>query len=133
TGLWEYFRSTRLKGRNIDFSPGDVENGRFDDHARNDSLPAIWGLVQERAQPSPEDGADGEPWGYTPECARLMRWLFEHGGQAAFGAPDWFTTYLRTLGQVVQELGPDPTADVAWARLDDEQAKAARSRRYAWR
>ena len=132
-GLWEYCRSTRVKGRKIEFSAGDVENGRFDYHARNDSLPPLWGLIQESSQPSPENGANEDPWGYTPECARLMRWFFEHDGSKAFGKDDFVADYVKGIAEAVREVGADPTNDIVWSQLDEQEATAARKIQFAWR
>ncbi|MBK8978012.1 MAG: hypothetical protein IPM29_19070 [Planctomycetes bacterium] len=132
-GMWEYLRSTKLKGRGIEFFPSDVERGRLDYQMRNNSMPALWHLVQESIQPEPDDGAPEDDWGYTPECALLMRWLFDHDGCAAFGVNDLPSAYLRGIGTALAKVGPNPTADVDWALLDVADTKTARTRFYAWR
>jgi hypothetical protein len=133
-GLWEYFRSTRLKGKKIEFTPSEVENGRIAYYRQKDlEMPAIWNLVQESMQPSPEGGANEDIWGYTPECARLVRWLCEHGGGEAFGKPDLLADYLRGLGEAHRTVGPEPTRDVDAARLGEAQVKTMNQRFYAWR
>lgn len=133
-GLTEYFRSTRLKGKKIEFAPGEVENGRIAWYRQNDSQPpAIWLLIQESGQPSPEGGANEESWGYTPECARLMRWFFEHDGGEAFGKPNLVQDYLVGLAEAYRTIGPNPTADVDAARLDEARTKTMNERFYAWR
>ena len=132
-GLWEYLRSTRMKGKQIEFFASDVERGRIDYQQRAKSMPALWHLMQESMQPSPADGASEDPWGYTPECARLVRWLCEHDGGAAFGKPDLLAAYCKGLGAAYRSVGPDPTRDVDTARLDEAQTKVANQRYYTWR
>lgn len=132
-GLWEYLRSTKLKGKAIEFAPSEVETGRIGYQLRAESLPALWNLVQESMQPSPQDGADEELWGYTPECARLVRWLCEHDGEKVFEKPGLLAGFCQSLGKHHARLGADPTADVDTTRLDDAQRKELNKRHYAWR
>ena len=133
-GLWEFFRSTRMKGKNIEFTSGDVENGRIAYYRqKGEDMPAIWNLIQESMQPSPPDGANEDVWGYTPECSRLVRWLCEHDGGAAFGDADFLSTYIRGLGEAYQKVGADPTRDVDAAAMSEAQQKTFHTRFYAWR
>jgi hypothetical protein len=132
-GLWEYCRSTQVRGKKIEFESGDVEKGRIRYQQREDSMPAVWNLIQESIQPTPEDGAAENAWGYTPECARLVRWVLDHEGGEAFGKPDLLAEYVRALGAARADWGPDPTANVDRARLEEEQAKAMWKKYYPWR
>lgn len=133
-GLWEFFRSTRMKGKNIEFTSGDVENGRIAYYRqKGEDMPAIWNLIQESMQPSPPDGANEDVWGYTPECSRLVRWLCEHDGGAAFGDADFLSMYIRGLGEAYQKVGADPTRDVDAAAMSEAQQKTFNTRFYAWR
>ena len=132
-GCWEFMRSTRFDGRKIEFSPSDVEKGRVDYQLRGAGMPPLWDLIQESMQPSPEGGADEDPWGYTPECARLLRWWWMHDGQKAFDNPHLLHDYVRGLAAAFAERGPDPTAMVEWRGLSDSQRKAGNAAHYAWR
>ena len=132
-GLWEYLRSTRLDRKKIEFIIGEVERGRLDYQNRAGTMPAIWNLMQESIQPSAEDGKDDEPWGYTPECARLVRWLIDGDGAKVFGKPDLVATYLRGIADAHRATGPDPTWDVDLLRLSDAQRRVCNQRLFAWR
>lgn len=132
-GLWEYLRSTKLAGKKIEFAPSEVETGRIGYQLRGNTMPALWDLIQESIQPSPADGADEEPWSYTPECARLVRWLCEHDGEKAFARPGMLGAYCALLAKAHAKLGADPCADVDTARLDDAQKKQRNRLQYAWR
>ncbi len=132
-GLWEYLRSTKLKGKKIEFEAGDVERGRLDYQRRNDSMPALWNLIQESIQPSPEHGGNEDVWGYTPECSKLMRWLCEDDGGAAFGKPDFLSGYVRALGEACQVWGADPVNDVDVQACSSAQLAEQRKAYYAWR
>ncbi len=132
-GLWEYCRSTKVRGKRIEFEPSDVETGRIQYQQRNKSMPPIWNLMQESMQPSPEEGADEPAWGYTPECSRLVRWLLDRDGGKAFDKPDLLVEYVRALGLALADWGPDPVADVDREHLSDAQGKAMRTKYYAWR
>lgn len=131
-GLSEYLRSTRIKGKKISFRSSDVENGRFRYHFQHDSLTPIWALIQETIQETPQDGSAEDPWGYTPECARLIRWL-EAGGSEVLGQKDFLVTYLKAVAARGAEAPPDPGEDVDWRFLNAEQAKKLRARVYARR
>lgn len=132
-GCWEFLRSSRCDGRKIEFAPSDVERGRIDYQLRGKSMPALWDLMQEHIQRSPENGADEADWGYTPECARLLRWFWIDGGQQAFGRPALVSDYVRGLATAYGKIGPDPTRDVATIGLTDAQRKDRNVRFYAWR
>jgi hypothetical protein len=133
-GLWEFFRSTRMKGKAIEFTSGEVENGRIAYYRqKGEDMPALWNLIQESMQPSPQDGANEDVWGYTPECSRLVRWLCEHDGGKAFGDEAFLSTYIRGLGVAFEKIGPDPTRDVDAAAMTEAQQKTFNTRFYAWR
>ena len=132
-GCWEFMRSTRCDGKKIEFMPSDVERGRIEYQQRAKSMPALWDLMQEHIQVSPEGGANETAWGYTPECARLMRWFWIDDGQKAFARPTLVSDYVRALGAAYQKLGPDPTADAATLGLTEAQQKDVNTRHYKWR
>ncbi len=133
SGLSEYLRSSKLKGRNIEFLSSEVESGRIDYQQRNETMPALWNLVQESMQPSPENGAVEERWGYTPECARLVRWVVDHDGSKAFGMESMLSRYIAGVAEAAAAVGPDPTLRIDTMALDAAQAKTRRERYYAWR
>lgn len=132
-GCWEFMRSTRCDGKKIEFMPSDVEKGRIDYQLRGKSMPALWDLMQEKIQPSPDGGAAEKEWGYTPECARLMRWFWIDEGLKAFDKPTLVADYVRGLAGAHQKVGPDPTLDVALFGLDEAKAKDRNARFYKWR
>lgn len=132
-GCWEFMRSTRCDGKKIEFMPSDVEKGRIDYQLRDKSMPALWDLMQEKIQPSPDGGAAEQEWGYTPECARLLRWFWIDDGLKAFDKPTLVSDYVRALGAAFAKTGPDPTLDVALFGLTDAQAKDRNTRFYKWR
>lgn len=132
-GCWEFLRSSKCDGKKLEFFPGDVEKGRIDIQLHNNELPPVWKLMQEAIQPSPTDGKAEDPWGYTPECARLMRWFWLDDGLAAFGKPTLVEDYIRALGQAHAKVGPDPTLDVPTIGLTDAQTKERNTRYYKWR
>jgi hypothetical protein len=133
-GLWEFCRSSTFDGKKFEFAPGDVERGRIDYYRqKNEKMPELWQLIQERIQISPTDGSVEKNWGYTPECARLMRWWWLHDGQQAFGKPTLFADYVKALGLAWQRKGPDPTADIAMVLLTEAQRKDRNTRYYAFR
>lgn len=133
-GLWEYFRMTELRGKKIEFAPGTTEIGRMAYYPENNlEPPAIWNLIQESMQPSPENGEAEENWNYTTECSRMMRWFFEHDGSKAFGKENVIADYIRALGEAYQKVGPNPTADVDVTHLTDAQTKTMNERYYKWR
>lgn len=132
-GCAEFARSTKFDGKKLEFVIGEVERGRIEYQLRANTMPAIWHLVQESIQPSPKDGGKEEPWGYTPECARTIRWLLLHDGAAAFGKPNFMADYVRGLGATHAKIGPDPTADVAVVELSDAQQKIFNLAMHPWR
>ena len=133
-GLWEFLRSSTFDGKKFEFAAGDVERGRIDYYRQNNQpLPQIWDLVQESIQPSPKDGEQEKIWGYTPECARLMRWFWLHDGQQAFGKPTQVVDYVRAMAQAYGKLGANPIADVAAVDLTPAQQKDLNARSYKWR
>jgi hypothetical protein len=133
-GCWEFLRSTKLDGKKLEFLSGEVERGRIDYYRQNDRpMPALWDLIQEHMQVSPTDGSLEPIWGYTPECARLLRWLWMHDGQAAFEKPNLVSDYVKALGVAHANLGPDPTADVPLVGLSEAQQKERNTRYYKWR
>lgn len=133
-GCWEVLRSSTFDGKKFEFAPGDVERGRIDYYRqKNEEMPALWDLIQEHKQISPTDGKTEDPWGYTPECARLMRWFWFHDGQKAFDKPTLIADYVQGLAAAHDKLGPNPVADVAVVGLTEAQLKTFNTRRYKWR
>jgi hypothetical protein len=132
-GCWEFLRSSRCEGRTIEFVPSDVERGRIDYQLRGKTMPNLWDLMQEHCQRSPADGAAEPAWGYTPECARLLRWFWLGDGQQAFGMPDLVADYVRGIVTAYAKVGPDPTRDVATIGLDAAQQQERNRRFYLWR
>jgi hypothetical protein len=132
-GCWEFCRSTKFDGKKIDFFSSDVEKGRIDYQRRGNTMPALWDLIQESIQPSPKDGGPEEIWGYTPECARLVRWCWQHDGQKALGRDHLLADYFHQLSESIREVGFDPNFDVDTARCNDAQRKTVRERGYVWR
>ncbi len=133
-GLWEFLRSSKFDGKKFEFFAGDVEKGRVDYYRQKDTpMPNLWDLMQEHMQPSPKEGAMEQNWGYTPECARLMRWFWMFDGQKAFDRPTLVTDYVRALGIAYWKAGPDPTADVQAVALTEAEQKERNTRYYKWR
>jgi hypothetical protein len=133
-GCWEFLRSSKFDGKKFEFVAGDVERGRIDYYRQNNKpMPMPWELMQEAIQRSPTDGKTEDPWAYTPDCARLMRWFWMHDGQQAFGKPTLVADYIKALGPARATVGPDPTADVATVGLNEAQQKDKNTRGYTWR
>ncbi|HEX5050466.1 MAG TPA: hypothetical protein VFZ65_01720 [Planctomycetota bacterium] len=132
-GCWEFLRSTRCDGKKIEFASGDVERGRIEYQQRANTMPALWNLIQESIQPSPTDGSTEKDWGYTPECSRLMRWLWINDGLKAFEKPNLVSDYVRGLGVAFAAVGPDPTIDVAVVGISEADRKVMNTRHYEWR
>lgn len=133
-GAWEFLRSSTFDGKKFEFAAGDVERGRIEYYRqKNQPMPQIWDLVQESIQPSPKDGEQEQVWGYTPECARLMRWLWLHDGQQAFGKPTQVVDYVQAIATAYLKLGPNPIADVSTLDLTPAQQKDLNARSYQWR
>ncbi|MEZ6038037.1 MAG: hypothetical protein R3F29_11180 [Planctomycetota bacterium] len=135
-GLWEFLRSSKCDGKKLEFFAGDVEKGRIEHYLResnNAPLPPVWKLMQEAIQPSPDDGTMEKNWGYTPDCARLIRWFWMDDGQQAFGKPTLVFDIVRALGQAHAKVGPDPTIDVPLVGLSEAQTKDRNTRYYKWR
>lgn len=133
-GCWEFLRSSRFDGRKLEFAAGEVERGRIDYYRqKGQPMPMLWDLMQEHIQPSPTDGSTEPNWGYTPECARLLRWFWMHDGQKAFDKPALVADYVRALAAAHASVGPDPTADVALVGLGEAQQKDRNTRFYKWR
>jgi hypothetical protein len=123
-GLWGYMDSSKLKGKKLVFFPHEVEIGRFAYHKQRDNktLLWIWDLIQERSIKGPKDGANEDPWGYTPECSRLLRW-FDDGGSALFDKPRFLPAYLKQVGDSAVVEPADLGAQVDQRRLDSNQIK----------
>ncbi len=133
-GCWEFLRSSKFDGKKFEFVCGEVERGRMDYYRqKGDTMPAPWKLMQEAIQPSPTDGSMETNWGWTPDCARLMRWFWLHDGQKAFGKPTLVADYIKALGVAHATVGPDPTLDVALVGLSEAQQKERNTRFYKWR
>jgi hypothetical protein len=132
-GLWEFLRSSKFDGKKIEFYAGDVEKGRIDYYRQKDQpIPAVWKLMQEAIQTSPEAGKAEDVWGYTPECARLMRWFWTGDGQKAFGKPTLVVDYVKATGQAYWQNGADPRDDIGGV-LTEAQQKDRNTRYYKWR
>jgi hypothetical protein len=133
-GLWEFLRSSKVDGKKLDFAAGDVERGRLDYYRqKNEEMPPLWGLIQEKSQVSPTDGSLEKDWGYTPESARLIRWLWQFDGLKAFNKPTLVSDYVKALAAAHDKLGPDPVGDVPTIGLTDDQKKERNNRFYKWR
>lgn len=133
-GLWEFLRSSQWDGKKLEFVPSDVEKGRMAYYPQNkQDVPALWHLIQESMQPSPTDGKNEDPWGYTPECARLLRWWLLHDGQKAFDKPSLFVDYVRALGTAHAQMGADPMLDVGSALLGEDENIKRNKAQYVWR
>jgi hypothetical protein len=133
-GFWEFLRSSKFDGKKLEFLSGEVERGRIEYYRQNDKeMPALWHLMQEQMQPSPKDGATEQIWGYTPECSRLLRWIWMHDGAKAFEKPNLVSDYIKALGQAHANKGADPTLDVPTVGLSEAQQKERNTRYYAWR
>ena len=133
-GWWEFMRSSRCDGKKVEFSASDVEKGRIAYYAQNKmSIPTLWDLIQEKIQESPTGGATDKDWGYTPECARLMRWLLIGDGLKAFDKPALLADYVRGLGVACSKLGRDPTFDVPLVGISPEHLRERNTRYYTWR
>lgn len=133
-GFWEFCRSSYCDGKKLEFSSSDVEKGRIAYYPQNKKdMPAIWHLIQEQMQPSPEGGKAEDPWGYTPECARLVRWWWSADGLKALEKPNFVSDYVRAIGNAVGKLGPNPTADVTQVGLSESETKEQNTRFYKWR
>ena len=133
-GCWEILRSSKFDGKKLEFVVGEVERGRIDWWRQNDQpMPYLWDLIQELKQPSPTDGKTEDNWGYTPECSRLMRWLWLHDGQKAFDKPSLVSDYVKGLAVAYYKRGPSPVADVPAVGLDEAQQKDRNTRYYKWR
>jgi len=130
-GMAEYLRSTKVsKKKVLEFTASNVEMGRIAWYASNNrQIPALWDLIQELIQPSPERGAVEDPWGYVTECARLIRW-FDAGGGAAMGVDDFLVTYYRAIGTASRTAPPDPAFNVEDLRLEDSQRIDLRKAQY---
>ncbi len=132
-GCWEFLRSSKFDGKKFEFFAGDVEKGRIDYYRQKDQpIPAVWKLMQEAIQTSPADGKAEEVWGYTPECARLLRWFWLADGQKAFAKPTLVADYVKAIGAAYWANGADPRADVGGV-LTEPQRKDLNTRFYKWR
>lgn len=132
-GCWEFLRSSRCDGKKLDFAPSDVERGRIDYQQRGKSMPALWDLMQELIQKSPENGKAEDNWGYTPECARLMRWFWIDDGLKAFDKPTLIGDYVRALATASKTVGPNPVRDAAMVGATADQVREVNKRFYVWR
>ncbi|GDY02208.1 hypothetical protein LBMAG49_15370 [Planctomycetota bacterium] len=133
-GISEFLRSSYCDGKKLEFMAGDVEKGRIAYYPQNKlPMPYLWHLIQEQLQLSPADGKAEEPWGYTPECARLMRWLWSFDGEKQFEKPNLVADYVRGLAVAVGKLGANPTLDVRTAGLSPSEQKEFNMRAYKWR
>lgn len=133
-GLWEFLRSSKFDGKKFEFFAGDVEKGRIDWYRQNNTeLLPLWDLMQEHKQASPTDGSTEKEWGYTPECARLIRWFWMHDGQKAFDKPALVADYVKALGAAYAKVGADPTGDVPVVGLSESELKERNTRFYKWR
>ncbi|MEY2713837.1 MAG: hypothetical protein RIT24_180 [Planctomycetota bacterium] len=133
-GIWEFLRSSQCDGKKVEFTASDVEKGRISYYSQNNQeIPATWHLIQEAIQKSPEDGKNEDPWGYTPECSRMIRWWLMHDGGKAFEKPNLFVDYVRAVGQAHVRMGADPMLDVGGPSLTDDENKKRNKAQYKWR
>ena len=133
-GIWEFLRSSQCDGKKIEFAASDVEKGRMAYYGQNNQeIPATWHLIQEAIQKSPEDGKNEDPWGYTPDCSRLIRWWLMNEGGKAFEKPNLFVDYVRAVGQAHVRMGADPMLDVGGPSLTDDENKKRNKAQYKWR
>ena len=133
-GIWEFLRSSQCDGKKVEFTQSDVEKGRMAYYGQNkQEVPATWHLIQEAIQKSPEDGKNEDVWGYTPDCARMVRWWILHDGGKAFEKPSLFVDYVRAVGQAHVRMGADPMLDVGGPSLTDDENKKRNKAQYKWR
>ena len=133
-GIWEFLRSSQCDGKKVEFASSDTEKGRMAWYPQNNQeIPALWHLIEESLQKSPEDGKNEDPWAYTPDCARVIRWWLLNDGMKAFDKPNLFVDYVRALGKAHAETGPDPMLDVGSGILTDDENKKRNKGQYAWR
>jgi hypothetical protein len=133
-GIWEFLRSSQCDGKKVEFAQSDVEKGRMVWYGQNkQEVPASWHLIQEALQKSPEDGKNEDVWGYTPDCARMVRWWLLHDGGKAFEKPNLFVDYVRAVGQAHVRMGADPMLDVGGPSLTDDENKKRNKAQYKWR
>lgn len=133
-GLWEFLRSSQCDGKKVDFSASEVEKGRMVWYGQNkQEIPKTWEFIQESIQKSPEDGKNEDVWGYTPDCARLVRWWLMHEGGKAFDRPNLFVDYVKAVGQGHARMGADPMLDVGSPHLTDDENKKRNKGQYKWR
>jgi hypothetical protein len=133
-GCWSFMFGSRFDGKKLEFIQNDSEKGRAEYYVQHkEPMLPLWALMQEKKQPSPEDGSTERGWDYQPECSRLMRWFWMNDGQKAFDKPALVCDYVRALGAAHAKLGPDPTLDVATLNLSKDELKEFNSRHYKWR
>jgi hypothetical protein len=132
-GCWGFMFGSKWDGKKLEFPPSDSERGRLENQIRANTLPASWQLIQEQISPSPADGANEKNWEYTPECGRLMRWIWLFDGEKAYDKPNFVTVYVKGCAQAFAANGPDPTADVAVVELEQAQQKLFNAAHYKWR
>jgi hypothetical protein len=133
-GFWELLRSSTFDGKKYEFAPSDVERGRLEYYRqKREEMPALWGVMQEKSQPSPEDGKPEPAWAYTPESARLLRWLWFHDGQKAFGKPALVADYVKAIAITRDAFGPSPVVDVPVVGLTEAQQLERNKRFYKYR
>jgi len=117
-GMSEYLRSTKSKGRKLEFLSSSTEEGRFRWYEQNNVKPTpLWGLIQETVMETPKDGGPEENWGYQTEGARLIRWL-EAGGNPFLGKQNFLQAYYSAIGQHAEKAPPDPGQEIDWIRLN---------------
>ncbi|MBL8751800.1 MAG: hypothetical protein JNK15_00760 [Planctomycetes bacterium] len=132
-GLWEFLRSSKFDGKKFEFFAGDVEKGRIDYYRqKGEPVTPVWKLMQEAIQPSPEAGKAEDAWGYTPDCARLMRWFWMGDGLKAFDKPTLVADYVKAIGTAYWANGRDPKSEI-FGVLTEAQQKDLNSRYYKWR
>ncbi|MEO0478445.1 MAG: hypothetical protein AAF196_03095 [Planctomycetota bacterium] len=137
-GFNEYLRSSKQNKKTIEFFPSEVEDGRLEWNRNNDRMLHVWDIVQEIAQPEPENGdterEGSREWDYTPESTRFLRWMFEHDGHQALRRGNFAADYIKGIGDALTEAGPNPIPGVIRARTEDsDEGRAARKRYFEWR
>ncbi len=129
-GLWGYIDSYRIeKKKKLIFFASDIEMGRFAYHKKNNTWPALWELIQELIVTTPTDGTVEDRWGYTPECARMLRW-FAGDGNSPFDKKDMLAAYLQQVGVSAAVAPPNPDTNVDWGRMTEQQSDELRKKVY---
>lgn len=127
-GFWAVLDSTRVvKSRKLLFFPTDVEIGRFKYHADEGKTQKTWWFIQEQMSKLPENGEPEEPYGYTPEAARILRWWLEDkAANKLYKQDDILCAYLHAIGKEAESFQPRPDLNVDWRYLEEDKQKQLR-------